>query len=292
MSSSGTKVQAPPAPGPSAPTSGVTTDTPTPILGAHPTPPHPLGEVLRATDGKTESDVLHRMLQEREGKRPSMIANLRTMLIRHHASPEALKRSQQHREALQRLGVPSTQTALRRFPTSESTQKGNLAEVVLAEYIAAANQATLPIYRLRYNPNIDQSMKGDDVLAFDLDANPVRIIVGESKFRELSTVVAVREIAENLAQSHKGGIPISLQFVADRLFEEGNTKLGERVLECARLFAIGKLQLDYVGLLFSDTKSADRVDRATPSVLRRLAMLSLGVIEPDSLVAACYNGLE
>ncbi|MFQ6963494.1 MAG: Hachiman antiphage defense system protein HamA [Oscillospiraceae bacterium] len=38
-------------------------------------------------------------------------------------------------------------------------------------------------YRLRYNTNPDQSMKGDDVLLFDLDSDPVRIVVGESKFR-------------------------------------------------------------------------------------------------------------
>ena len=34
-------------------------------------------------------------------------------------------------------------------------------------YICAASGTCLPVYRLRYNPNIEQSMKGDDVLAFD-----------------------------------------------------------------------------------------------------------------------------
>ncbi len=294
MASGGTKVHAPPGPVPGGKIAVPAKDAKSTGIGEHPVPPHPLGEVLIAADGRTESQVPHRMLLERDGKSPSMIGNIREMLIRHHVSPEALKRSQQHREALKRLGLSTDQMALRRFPTSDSTRKGNLAEIVLAEYIVAASHTSLPVYRLRYNPNVDQSMKGDDVLAFDLDADPVRIIVGESKFRETSTVAAVREIVAGLASSHSGGIPLSLQFVADRLFEEGNNKLGERILDCARLFGLGKLRLDYVGLLFSDTKSADRVHRATlpPPTLRRLAMISLGVKEPESLVSDCYSGLE
>ena len=120
---------------------------------------------------------------------------------------------------------------MRRFPTNASTRKGNLAEVILAEYVVAASGLALPVYRLRYNPNIDQSMKGDDVLAFDLDANPVRIVIGEAKFRGVSTKKAVEEIVEGLVRSYKGGIPASLQFVADRLFE---TEMRRWVSECSR----------------------------------------------------------
>jgi hypothetical protein len=36
-------------------------------------------------------------------------------------------------------------------------------------------------------------MKGDDVLAFDLDSHPVRVIVGEAKFRATSTKDSVQE---------------------------------------------------------------------------------------------------
>jgi hypothetical protein len=214
------------------------------------------------------------------------------MLVRHHASPEALERSRKHHEALTRLGHNTQQASLPRFPTNASTQKGNLAEIVLAEYIVATTATALPVYRLRYNPNVDQSMKGDDVLAFDLDANPVRLLVGEAKFRGTSAPAAVKEIVEGLVRSYKAGIPASLQFVADRLFEAGDAPLGERVLKCATLFALGKLRLDYVGLLLSDTRAAERVDSATPDSLRRLAMISLGVDGPDALVDACYRDLE
>jgi Cap4 SAVED domain len=262
------------------------------ILQEHPSSPHPFGNVLSSTDGETESQISHRVLLEKEGQRSIAVAALREMLVRHHASPEMLRRTELEFEALRRLGFDVGQRPLHRFPTNPSTRKGNLAEVVLAEYVVAASSLTLPVYRLRYNPNVDQSMKGDDVLAFDLDADPVRIIVGEAKFRGSSSAAAVREIVDGLLRSYKAGVPVSLQFVADRLFEEGQTESGARVMKCALLFAKDRLRLDYVGLLLSDPRSAEQVIRNTPNSLRHLAMISLGVENPDSLAAACYETLE
>lgn len=263
-----------------------------PVLGDHPQPPHPFGEVWSAKDGKTQSKVAHRALSEVSGKRAAAVESVRGMLVQHHASPEALKRTEKQREAIKRLGLEKQQQRLRRFPSNSATQKGNLAEIVLAEYVVAASDLSLPVYRLRYNPNVDQSMKGDDVLAFDLDSDPVRIVVGESKYRATSTVAAVAEIVDGLLKSHKGGVPASLQFVADRLFAEGQAELGARVLDCALLLARGKLRLDYVGLLLSDTKAAERVDASTPAPIKRLAMISLGVDDPDGFVASCFQKLE
>ena len=261
------------------------------ILGDHPVPPHPFAEVFVAKDGQTKSNVPHRALAEKAGKRAVMMATIKKMLVRHHASPEALERSRTRCEAMKRLGFEAEQARLGRFPTNDLTRKGNLAEVLLAEYVVAANGVTLPIYRLRYNPNVEQSMKGDDVLAFDLEASPVKVIVGEAKFRGTSSITAVGEIVGGLVRSYKSGLPMSLQFVADRLFESGQVNVGEQVLKCAELFASGSLRLDYVGLLMSDTKSADHVDQATPSTVPRLAMVSLGIPDPVSLIEGCYSGL-
>ena len=262
-------------------------------LGPHPAPPHPFGEAFLATDGYTQSEVLHRALSEQDGKREIAVAGIQEMLVRHHASPEMLKRTRRLHKAMSQLGFGGAlPNPARRFPTDSNTRKGNLAEIVLAEYIVATADAELPIYRLRYNPNIEQSMKGDDVLAFDLDANPVRIIVGEAKFRSDSSTEIVRELVESLVRSYKGSAPASLQFVADRLFDSGQEELGDRVFQCAALILQDKLRIDYVGLLLSDTKSAGRVDRATPTDLRRLVMISLGVEAPASLVDDCYLNLE
>jgi hypothetical protein len=262
------------------------------ILGDHPSPSHLFGQAFSSKDGETASKVQHRSLSEQDGVRKDVVAGIRQMLATHHVSPEAEKRSRKQREAIKRLGLETQQTRLKRFPANPTTRKGNLAEIVMAEYVVAANGISLPVYRLRYNPNVDQSMKGDDMLAFDLDADPVRVVVGEAKFRGVSSASAIKEIVDGLLRSHKAGLPVSLQFIADRLFEEGQNDLGGRVLECATLFAQDKLRLDYVGLLLSDRRSAERVDSSTPDSLRRLAIISLGIENPDSLVEACYQTLE
>jgi hypothetical protein len=116
--------------------------------------------------------------------------------------------------------------------------------------------------------------------------------VGEAKFRSTSSTTIVKELVDSLVRSYRGSVPASLQFVADRLFESGQAELGERVFQCAELFLQDKLSLDYMGLLLSDTKSAERVDSATPASLRRLVMISLGVEAPVSLVDDCYLNLE
>lgn len=258
------------------------------ILGAHPGDEHPFGRAFVPNDGLTDASVPTRDLSEKDGVRDDLVTDLREMVSRHHASPEQLARSL---AAKKRLGFAAVQKNLNRFPTNPTTQKGNLAEVVLAEYLVATTELSVPVYRLRYNPNVDQSMKGDDVLAFDLDAQPARVIVGEAKFRKTSSKAAVEEIVEGLLRSHQGGLPASLQFVADRLFETGQEDLGNRVMSCAEMIANNNLRMDYVGLLVSDTQTNRRIKEHSTAPLHRLAMISLGLISPDSLITPCYDGL-
>ena len=150
----------------------------------------------------------------------------------------------------------------------------------------------MPVYRLRYNPNIEQAMKGDDVLAFDFESNPIRILVGESKFRATPCKSAVKEIVDGLLKSHRNQIPMSLQFVADRLFESGNIDLGKKIAECSKQIAQGRLRLQYVGLLMSNTNAASYVNSHTENKFHNLIMISLGINQPNNLISTCYENIE
>lgn len=180
---------------------------------------------------------------------------------------------------------------LKRYPTNSSTQKGNLAEALLAEYVKDCCSLELPVYRLRYNPNVDQSMKGDDVLAFDFTGDAPRLIVGEAKFRETPTPQVVRDIVAALLASHQAQVPSSLQFIADRLFEQDRLELGIRVYGCAQLIAEGRLKPEYVGLLMSDSRAHEKMHEHTASCGIPLAVVSLAVSDPVGLVSSCYGGL-
>jgi hypothetical protein len=258
------------------------------IVGAHPGAKHPLGEHLACSDNYSDHGVPHRELSVNHSE-AHLAKAMRDCLINHHVSPAMLARDQKRREALTRQGFKDRP---RRFPTNPSTQKGNWAEILLAEYLSASAKATVPVYRLRYNPNVEQSMKGDDVLAFDLDSDPVRILVGEAKFRATPSKQAIEEIVQALTRSRRAGIPISLQFVVDRLFEQKLTELAKKVEKCNLLFAQGKLQLDHVGLLDSNDKAADHVRRNAKTSLHRLVVMSLGMSNPETAVSNCFDEIE
>ena len=217
------------------------------ILGTHPKKPL-FGCYTKAKDGLTLSDIPHRALKIVNNRKES-IAHLRDALIRHHADDEKLTRIKRQ---LERLGSDQSKLPTNPFPRADKTRKGNLSEVFLSEYISAATEAELPIYRLRYNPNVEQSMKGDDVLAFDFTKKPIRVIVGEAKFRSTSSRTVVQEMVNALMTSHQAGVPASLQFVADILFETGHEDVGTRVLESAEQISNGNHDLRYVGFLMSE----------------------------------------
>lgn len=263
------------------------------IIGEHPAEGNPFNDTLTASDSYTDSGIPHRELNEVNDKRDKFINFLREKLKEHHTSPEMRKRDLERIKAMKRQKLDPNIKNLRRFPVTSVTRKGNLAEVFLAEYLCASKTVEIPVYRLRYNPNVEQSMKGDDVIAFDLNSNPRRIIVGEAKFRKNSSKQSVEDIVDALSKSHIAGLPISLIFVADRLFEKGENELGEKVMECSTLFAENQLQLDYAGLLMSDRSSAEKVKEHAPkSRIDRLAILSFGMNDPESIIDPCYNDLE
>jgi len=259
------------------------------VVGPHPIVPHPFGIHFNAVDEHSNHGVPHRVLDYALRHNPEFIDAMRRFIITHHASPENMERDRQRRDALTRQGFTDNR---RRFPINPNTQKGNWGEIFLAEYIASSCGAQLPVYRLRYNTNVNQSMKGDDVLAFDLDSDPVRILIGEAKFRSTPSKQAVEDIVEALTKSHRAGIPISLQFVVDRLFEEGHAELAERIDACSLLFAQGRLRLDHVGLLVSDISTAAHVRRSAKPIIHRLAVISLCLNDPEGTVATCYQGIE
>ena len=62
------------------------------------------------------------------------------------------------------------------MPKLDTTQKGNCAEVILSEYLVSTSGLDLLIYMLHYNTNVNQSMKGDDVLLFNQDKIDEKII--------------------------------------------------------------------------------------------------------------------
>lgn len=251
---------------------------------------HPFLIALDVLDEKTESNVPHKVLTE-NGHNDVLINHMVPLIQNHHIDSEALKRRKELVESL-KIVNPTSMSMISPYPKNFTTQKGNFAEVFLAEYLTSTSNMELQIYRLRYNPNTDQSMKGDDVLLFDLDADPVRIIVGESKFRGTPDKASVMEMIDGLIRSNKEGLPISLMFVSEMLIKEGKPELGKKVQNCALLFVTNKLCIEYVGLLMSNKNAKNPINKHTPKDIRNLLMISLGISNPEDVVRSSFERLE
>ncbi len=257
------------------------------VLQPHPNHLAEIAKAMAGADDVTDTKKQHRMLTEVDST--SLTSHLRRAVITHHNEPEKIKRIQQGNKRLQRQGAPPRPL----YPLNESTRKGNIAEIALAEYVIATERLALPVYRLRYNPNIEQSMKGDDVLAFDVDAKPARILVGEAKFRGTPRREDVEDIVEQLLKSEKARIPASLQFVADQLYRQQENELAMKIEALQFDIGRGRPRIDYVGLLLGPSSSTHIVKTYTPATTpRRIAMISLAVGDPDRCVSDCFQGLS
>lgn len=258
------------------------------LINSHTPENHPLSISLSCSDENTESGTMHRCLME-NGRNDAFLDYMIPALLNHHISIDDLKRRKDLIESLQIIDAPIPMSP---YPKTSTTQKGNFAEVFLAEYLCLTTDTELPVYRLRYNPNVEQSMKGDDVLLFDMDSDPVRIIVGESKFRGIPNKQAVIDIVDGLVRSNKTGIPVSLMFVSERLFEAGNDEMAKKVQNCAVLFVKNQLQIDYVGLLMSNLNAKSSINKHTSNELHNLLMISLGFQLPEGIVHQAFDRLE
>lgn len=258
------------------------------ILGTHPSD-ELFGCHTVANEGYTQSAIIHRALDLEEANHSKMVAQLRPALIKHHASDEKISRI---KHQLERLGFDYSRLSLSSIPKTDKTRKGNLAEIFLAEYITASTDLNLPIYRLRFNPNVEQSMKGDDLLAFDFSKKSVKIIVGEAKFRTSPNKNAVQEMINALMPSNQAGVPASIQFIASLLFEIGRADLGRQVEDCAEGIVNGKHDIMYVGFMMSSNNCKSCVDKHTESRIPNLAVLSFSSKNLKQFYEDCFMKLE
>ncbi len=117
-------------------------------------------------------------------------------------------------------------------PRDRRTRSGNFIEILACE-LAKRLGYDIPVLRLQYNPNRDQSMKGDDILGFREmggEASGNRILVGEGKFRSDFEMEAVKEAYNGLKVKVRSG-PISMEFVAAILSREGDKQMAAKILQ-------------------------------------------------------------
>lgn len=263
------------------------------LIGEHPKNDHILGQWWSCVDLPTTARKKHRKLEENPAIRNAAIDILARWIVDYHATDLQLRVIDKQRAILDKHNLSRFVDILHVLPRTDTTKKGNLGEILLIEYLKECRHFTPLVHKLHYNPNPDQSMKGDDVLMFKKGNLTDEVIYGECKFRGAPTADVVDEIVGNLAGQKK--LPISMQFVANRIDEMGNHELAEQLLDLLVKIYNGEVPVTNVGFLIS--KGSKRAGYGTSAIVEenldtdnpRLVMISLGVANPIDIVEQAFQ---
>lgn len=263
------------------------------LIGPHPQPPHIYGEWWSFIDLPITDTKKHRALTEIYSIRDRALNQMAQWIVKYHLNDAAKSVIEKKRSILERNDLSVFIDKLNILPLEDKTRKGNLGEITLIEYLKESKRYDPLIYKLHYNPNFNQSMKGDDVLLFNKNNLEEEVVYGECKYRTSPSKKVILDIVENL-QGIKS-IPISILFVANCLYNKGEKGLADRLIDVQIKVTDGVIPITNVGFLISTkspTPSSDTnsiVENHLSANNQRLVMLSLGVDDPQQIVDEAYS---
>lgn len=258
------------------------------LIGKHPNVEHPLGAWLKANDIPVTTTKCHRELTERnDEENGDLILWMANKLISHHYSNFRLE---QLKKKYTELGFEKYAEQNRKLPIADKVKKGNATEILLTEYIQCTlNRELIKVFKLKYNPNVDQAIKGDDTLMIDLykqgNIDDLKIYLGESKFRTTPSKTAVNDISSSL---EKEKMPLSYSFLVEEIAkdnEELALKLDDFIVQDIK----DKGQLIYTGLLLSDLNTSANVERNLDNDNPELIFISIGIQNPENFINLVFE---
>lgn len=261
--------------------------TPNDLIGAHPTDGSIFDIWIHSTDQPTTVKLKHRILDVDSTKMEEAIDVISNYILIHHIPESKTKEIQVKKRILDKYGFNDYLNNIDVLPTSHNTKVGNCTEILLAEYLHKSSALESLVLRLRYNPNVDQSMKGDDVLLLDKKNLTSKIIVGESKYRALPNKKMVKDVTKTMGNITKG--PISLSFVQNVLHNQGQHILAKDVAELQSNLSKGKTPIISVGLFLSNHNTHNTVSNHGSSSNPNLVLISVAVNEPKDFIYKCFE---
>ena len=263
------------------------------LIGNHPTLPNIFAKWLVSNDFAVTVTKSHRSLTPLiESTDNDLIEWLGRKIFEHHHSDYRIEKL---KENYTKLGYDKYAEQHRKLPKADKTKKGNATEIVLTEYIESCiNKKLIKVFKLKYNPNVDQAIKGDDTLMVDIIKDPVKdkikIYLGEAKFRKIPSKTVVEDIAKSLSKNKR---PLSYTFLVEELERDSKTKDLADILDAFIIDDIkGKSDLIYTGLLLSNTKTSSVVESHLSSDNSHMVLISIGIKDPEDLIDKAFEKAE
>lgn len=264
------------------------------LIGAHPPAPHEFARWMDCSDIEPTDARCHRALTSKlTANEPALVQWLAEKLVHHHYDQTRIERlKQKYTDA----GFPQYAEQNRNLPRADKTKKGNATEILLIEYIESCQgNPLIKAFKLRYNPNVDQAIKGDDTLMVDIKVDDkgkdsLKIFLGESKFRATPVKKVIEDITESLG---KDKLPLSFSFLISELSRDSATKPTADLLDSFLISEIkSKGDITYTGLLLSNTQTSTVVERHLVTDNPNLIFISAGIDNPQTLIDQAFIRAE
>lgn len=257
------------------------------ILGPHPSKHPVFGTWLDYEDKESTETSCVRTLSEKSVFDEVVMEPFAKSLIDFHYSPASIKALKKRFEKLGFKEFSTYYAQSRKLPRNVNTRKGNAVEVLMTEYSLAAIDKTDLTYshRFRYNPNVDQSMKGDDMLIVDFsdEANPT-IYIGEAKFRKTVDKAVLDDVKKSLA---KDKMPLSLTFLRNCFEDVDNDKYEK--LDDMLIQELSDYDIRYIGFIVGDKNAGKYVEEKWVCDNPKHVMLVLTLDEPEEFVKQAFD---
>lgn len=264
------------------------------LIGSHPKLPNIFAAWLSSNDVATTPTKTHRSLTPLFATTHNdLVEWLGRKLFDHHHSDYRIEKL---KENYTKLGYAKYAKEHRKLPKADKTKKGNATEIILTEYIESCFEKKLTkVFKLKYNPNVDQAIKGDDTLMVDIieekkDKKKVKLYLGEAKFRKVPNKTVINTIAKSLSKDKR---PLSYSFLIDELGRDVKTKAIADLLDTFIVDEIkGKGDLINVGLLLSNTDTFRIVESNLNSDNPQMILISIGLDNPQDLITKAFEKAE
>lgn len=216
-------------------------------------------------------------LELKSGALASAVSSVAAVVPTHYASPDRIA------DILRRLGKPAVAEYVQtKLPQGAKSRSGDLGEILATSYVTEFTGYSIAVYKLRWSDHREMAMRGDDILGIRLDpAVAVRFLKGEVKSRATLSKKTVDEARTALTSSNGRPTPHALAFVADRLFESGETALAEAIDQFQLKARIEIKQLSHLMFMFTGNDPSNLLTTNLNAYSGKIPQFAVGLRVPS-----------
>jgi hypothetical protein len=201
----------------------------------------------KSTKENVNGHSLH-LLNADAAKLDAGIAALATSVPHHYAAPTRID------ELFKRLGKSATAKYIaEKLPQSKKLRSGDLGEILGSSFVEQSTPFSISISKLRWKDHREMAMRGEDLVGLQPVAGveKIRFLKGEVKSAAKLTAATVAKARTALKKSNSRPSPHTLEFIADRLHEEGENVLADLIDDALLVNGIDLSQMYHLVFTFS-----------------------------------------